>query len=261
MKTLWIITVLVLIGVGAYFFTRNSTTQIIQTFTPGISATPVPTPTPTASLIYGNGTVIIGITNTSVASDAISDVAITIDKMELHSDAQGWIEIANNPKTYRLPALKSSGQLELAGRATASADIYNQVRLTISKVVVKNKSGASKTAMVPTASFAMATTIPVNGKQFSALKIDILQDASLHTITNGGYLFAPVVTIEARSNATAYDSENNGITVEGGVISSNTKAGMDIDGSVKENFQIDSRAVIKLEGGTLKIEATPTPGN
>lgn len=253
-----IIIILVVIG-GIYFLTRGDGADT----TPTVSATPTLTTTPTATPtpISGTGKIIIDITDKAADMTAVSEVTMTLTKTEVHSQAKGWTTVWTGSNTFKLLSLKSTGHPQFAGSASVSSGFYDEVRLTIDKVVVKTKDGGQKTAKLPSGVFTVMTNAMVNGKQTSSVKIDILADKSLHTAATGEYVFAPTAEVEARTNVTASVDSHDVVTVTGGTVSSNTKAGMDLDGTVKADFMIDPAAVIKLEGGILKLStaATGTP--
>jgi len=191
----------------------------------------------------------------------VSEVEMTVSKVEVHSQTKGWITVSRKSNRYNLLALKSSGQLQFAGEASVTSGIYDEVKLSIDKVVIKTNDGAQKIARLPGKVFAVRTSAVVNGGQTSSIKVDIKADKSLHMTTTGEYVFAPTAEVEARSDTTASVDSSNMVTLTGGQVMSTTKAGMDLDGSVKADFQLDTNAVIKLEGGTLKLDLTGSVGN
>jgi hypothetical protein len=86
-----------------------------------------------------------------------------------------------------------------------------------------------------------------------------LADKSLHTTGKGEYIFAPVVKTESKSSAEVSVDTSGTVIIIGGHTDGVNTLGMDLDGSMKLNFQlsanqklsIDTNNVIKLEGTIL----------
>lgn len=211
-----------------------------------------PTSTPEKSF-SGRGEIILEVTDAAVDMKTVSEVQVTLNRLEMYSNAKGWITLSSQPKTYNLLELKSSGDLALAARKDVDAEAYSKLRLTIGTVTIKEKGGAERSAKLPSGTFLVDTTIVVNDEKTSSVKIDFLADKSLHATANGDYVFAPVIRFESRSNVTATVDSRSMVRINGGSQSSDVTAGMNLDGEVKINFQLDSDLVIKLENGTLKI--------
>lgn len=246
-KTLLVgILIAVAVAGGLYFY---------STIKPG-TETPAYSTSPSQTPVSGKGEVIFEVTDKAVDLKTVSEVELTASRMELYSATKGWVTVPSQPKTYKLLKLKSSGQLALAAKANVDAGVYSKVRFVIDKVVVKTKSGATQTARVPSGSFVVDSNVMVNGDATSSVKLDFLVDKSLHTAVSGEYVFAPVIEIEARKNTTASVDSQDIVTISDGSVTSDVTAGMDLDGSVKLNFQLDANAVIKLEGGVLRLNTS-----
>ena len=253
-KIIAAIVIILLVIVGVYFFTRGKNSVVDVSPSPSATTTTATaTPSASATPISGTGKVIVEITDKAADMAGVSDVQMTLSKVEVHSQAKGWVTVMKDASMYKLLSLKASGHLQFAGSASISADTLDQVKLTISKVIVVAKDGKQKTAILPGKEFAVMTSIMVNGKQTSSIKIDVLADKSLHTTATGEYVFAPTAEVESRSNTTATVDSRDVVILTGGTVSSNTKAGMDLDGTVKADFQLDANAVINLQGGVIKL--------
>ncbi|MCK6462416.1 MAG: DUF4382 domain-containing protein [Candidatus Pacebacteria bacterium] len=237
------------VAAGVYFYNQRNQNQegVFPTENP-FSSSAIST-----SPISGKGEVVFVVADKSVDLQGVSEVELTASRMELYSAGSGWVAVSGQAKTYNLLQLKSSDQLSLAGRADIDSGTYNQVRLTIDKVVVQTKNGARLTANVPSNTFAVANTVVVNSGETATVKLDFNVAESLHTTVSNEYVFAPVVEVEARSNADVAVGSNNIVSISGGSVSSDIKAGMDLNGEVKINFKLDAGAVIKLEGGVLEL--------
>ncbi len=213
-------------------------------------------PSPSKSPVSGKGEVIFEVTDKAIDMKSISEVELTMSRMELYSSVKGWVTVSEKPKTYKLLQLNSSSQLAFAAKTNIDAGTYTNIRLLIDKVVVKTKSGTMATAKLPSNAFTVSVNTLVNADETSSVKLDFLADKSLHTAVSGEYVFAPVVGIEERTNTTATTDAQGMVTISGGSVTSNTMFGMDLDGTMKLNFQLDANAVIKLEGGILKLNTT-----
>ncbi len=204
--------------------------------------------------VSGSGRVVFGITDAAADLGAVSTINMTVDEVSMHSNANGWITVANADKDFDLIALRNSGTLALAAEATIPAGSYDQVRVTIKKVAVVKKAGGTVEAKLPSGEFKYNANLVVAANATSSVSLDFLADASLHVTGNGTYIFAPVVRAEHRSNATVSVNSNNIVTIAGGRVDGDSTHGMDIDGSVKANFKIDAGAKVDINNGVIKVQ-------
>ena len=184
---------------------------------------------------------------------AVSAIDMTVDKVEMHSEAQGWVTVSETTKTFDLLEIKSKSRAELLAKAAVTADTYKQVRFHVKSIIV-TESGQKREAKIPSNEFRMNGVVKVVGNADTSAKFDVLADQSLHKTGNGEYIFAPVVKFESRSSATINVAADDTVTVMGGSTDENSKAGMDINGEVKVNFQLNLNSNLEIVGGVIKVK-------
>jgi len=200
------------------------------------------------------GRVVFSVTDAAANMSNISEITMTINKVEMHSTAEGWVTIESSNKAFNLLALKAGGEHAFAGDATVAAGTYDQVQVGISKIIVTTTDGKTAEAKLPSGELRINSTVVIVEGQTSTVSLDFIADASLHVTGQGGYIFAPVVQAESRSNAAATVSSDNKVTVTGGTVVSLVNVGVDISGEVKANFKIDPKTKLDLESnGIIKI--------
>lgn len=198
------------------------------------------------------GSLYITMTDAAANMNAVTAVNMTVDKVYIHNQTDGWVAVSQTPQTFDLLALHASGSQKLVAKVDATTGTYDQIWFHMTNVAV-TESGKVKTATLPSGDFKMTGTIKVVADAASSAKIDVLADKSLYKTAKGEFIFAPVVNFESRSSATANVDSNNIVTVTGGVVESTTTAGMDFDGSVKANFKLDLNANVQINGGVISL--------
>ncbi len=215
---------------------------------------------PQEAVKTGPGRVVVSVTDAALDMSNISEVTMTVNKVELHSEVMGWVTVSTTPKTYSLLDLKARGESALAGQASVSAGTYNQIRATISNIKVTTKAGAVSTAKLPSGELKLNGDIVVNSGETTSVNLDFLASASLHLTGNGLYVFAPVVHLEVRSdaqvdvNADEKDDKdtNEEVEVEDGAVEDEVDAGMDVNGEVKEDFELKDELEVE-SSGSIKV--------
>ncbi len=201
------------------------------------------------------GGLVVGVTDMTADISGVSDIQLQITKVEVHNQAQGWVEVSSRNRTYNLLDLKNTGRVELYAHTNMDIGAYDRVRITLGDVKVVTKSGQTVDVTIPGKQLVLNGNINVKAEEDAHLKLDFLADQSLHTATDNRFVFAPVVEMETRSNATINIENNNSIKVSGGNVDSMSRVGMDLDGTSKNNFKVNSDV-----GTGLKIENSPTGG-
>jgi len=208
-----------------------------------------------------NGTIILSVTDAAANMGTITNVDMSVDRVYLHSAAQGWVLVSQSAQTFSLLDLKSEGQLALLANIDVAVDTYDQVWLHITGVKV-TQAGKVIDATMPTGDFKVSGVMKVYENTTSTATIDVLADESLFVTDTKAIVFAPVVKFESRSNATATVDANNMVVISGGTIDASVNAGMDVSGEVKTNFKIDADSVLQINDGVLEIKgATNTETN
>ena len=231
-KTLmWIIIAIVVIGLGYYIYRVNvnsgETTDTTET---------------SQSQVMGKVTV--AFTDATASIKNVNEISMEVNKVELYSDTQGWVAVGSHQRVYKLLDLNKRSQAEIYTTADVSADTYTRARVTLGNVTVSTKNG-DKPATLPGKNLEMETKVVVNENQNASLKLDFVADRSL-------YLFAPFIQIEGRSDAQIDMTSEGIVTVSGGSVDTTQNVGMDVDGTVKNDFQLG--ADVKLD-----IDATGSP--
>jgi len=204
------------------------------------------------------GTLILGVKDAAVNMGAISSVMATVSKVEIHSAGQGWVTVSNNTQQYDLLALKNSGTVALLAKADINADTYDQVRLTVDKIVVV-ENGVQKEAKLPSGELKMNVTSTVSENNTSTAVFDVLADKSLHLTGSGKYIFTPVIQVETRQNATASVDTNNAVSISNGTVQTNGTVAMDVTGEMKNNFTLSANTTLEVTGNIIQV-TTPTGG-
>ncbi|MDO8512883.1 MAG: DUF4382 domain-containing protein [bacterium] len=208
------------------------------------------------------GRVVISVTDAAVDMTNISEITMTVNKVELHSEATGWVTASSATRTYSLLDLKARGESALAADANIAAGTYNQIRVTIDNIQVKTNTGTVSEAKLPSGQLKLNGEIVVNAEEITSVNLDFLASASLHMTGKGMYVFAPVVHMEVRSDVKIGISEDDKddkdeveeVEIEDGKIEEEIDAGMDVDGEVKKDFEINANAKVKIENGMIKLE-------
>ena len=239
-KTLWIVVAVIVVLGGAYLLT---------------SSPKVPPATEEQNTLSGEGRVIYSVTDAAADMGAISEINMTVSKVEMHSaaSADAWVTVSSTPKTFDLLELNASSENEVLADVKTAVGTYDQVRLSVDSIIVKMKDGSTKTAKLPSGVLKINTAVLVRAEETASVNFDFLADKSLHVTGNGTYIFAPVVKTEVKSGATVNVAANGVVTINGGKVDNSSQMGMDVDGSVKLNFQIDASKKLDI-GSDNKIK-------
>lgn len=214
----------------------------------------------TSSAQNGTGKVYVTVSDASADISNVSDVDMTISKVELHSATQGWITVSNSSNTFNLLTLKANGQVELAGEADVPADSYDQVRATISGVAVVTNSG-NKPAILTSNTLTIAGPVIVMAGVSSQANLDVNTSDSLHVATDGEYVFAPVVNFESRDTANVTVNSDNSVTVSGGTVDTNIIVGTDLSGVTHVGATLSPTAQIQINAGTPVLIGASASGS
>lgn len=245
--TVSVIVVVLLVGLGVWFAGNQQ---------------PAPAEN-TPSGVNTQGSVVFGITDAAADIKNVSEISMTVSKIEVHSTADAWVTLSGEAKTYNLLALNKSGEIILAGWANVAAGSYDQARIMVDKVTVTMTDGSTKTAKLPSGELKLMQDFMVTASTTSSVTLDFLGDRSLHLTGSGTYIFTPVVKSETRDNAEVEADAQGKLKIGGGSIRGNSNFGMDLNGEVKKDFEVkagtkielDAKGEIKLPAGLLKIES------
>ncbi|MDO8504493.1 MAG: DUF4382 domain-containing protein [Candidatus Liptonbacteria bacterium] len=194
----------------------------------------------------GQGKLVIGITDAAAEIQNVSSIMMTVEKVEVQSAAQGWITVASSSKQYDLLQLKQTGAVALLADVNLSAGTYDQLRLTISKVLV-TASGTVQEAKLPSGTLKIVGRLVIlDGKTATAV-LDFKADKSLHVTGNGKFILTPVVNLKTKSDASVEKKSDDTLKIDGGKDEDNVNVGMDERGDTKEDFELDENAKFELE--------------
>ena len=202
------------------------------------------------------GALFIGITDASADINNVNNIDMSVIKVEVHSATKGWMTVSSDSKKYKLLSLKASGKTEFYAKENIEPGTYDRARVTLGDTVVQTKTRGDVKAVLLSSQIVMNINTKIKNGEDSHIKLDFLADKSLHTTTDGQYVFAPVIKAEARSNAKVDIKSNNEVIISGGNIDSSVEVGVDIDGSSKSNFKLNTEKALKVEsslGGHLKF--------
>lgn len=174
-------------------------------------------------------------------------IAMTVDKVEVHSAAEGWATVSTASKVYDLLVLKQSGAAMLLADVKLDAGTYEQVRLRISKVMVTTAEG-TKEAKLPSETLKIVGRFTVRADETSSVLLDFLADKSLHITGKGEFILAPVVKLETRTDAEVAVAANGTVTVAGGEVETRKTVGMDEEGETDDDFQLKGNLSIEANG-------------
>src|SRR5665213_1976884 len=209
----------------------------------------------TAAIPQGSGKVIYSITDAATNMGAVTEVDMTASQIDMHSAANGWITVSTTPQTFNLLELNAKNQTSLLAGVNIPVGTYDQVRLTIDKIVVKTNDGATNTAKLPSGMLTVNANVVVKDGATTSVHFDFLASKSLHLTSDGKYIFAPVMHVQTKSDADVTVDANKVVTISNskGKIDSDENVGMDINGSVKANFELDAKTQFDVVNDVIKI--------
>ncbi len=235
-----VIAILVVIG-GIYYFTQKSTTD-----------------SSTTSTSSATGKIIFSISDAAMDMGTISEVNMTVNSMSVHSQTEGWVTVSGTPHTYKLLELNAKNESQIFADFQAATGTYDMVRISVEKIVVVTKAGATQEAKLPSGELKIDTTLVVKSNATSSIDFDFLADKSIHMTGNGSYIFAPVINVTAKSDTNATVNAFGTVNVIGGHVDSDVTSGMDVDGNIKVNFQLDAKEKLDIVNGIVKLHSTST---
>ncbi|HEV8289749.1 MAG TPA: DUF4382 domain-containing protein [Candidatus Norongarragalinales archaeon] len=199
-----------------------------------------------ANVGAGAGRVVFAVTDAAADMGSVSSVKMTIDKVEAHNDAQGWVTVSTASKTYDLIALKAQGKTVVLADYQLQSGTYQQVRLHISNVVVTDSSG-DHTAKLPSNELKIIGNTVVQENTTSSVLFDFIVDKSLHVTGDGQYIFAPVVHFQTREKTRTEVRSDESVDIQNGQTDDDKEVGMDVNGNVQVGAQIPANARLNIE--------------
>lgn len=121
-------------------------------------------------------------------------VWVTFDAVAVHrsglNNSSGWSTLNVSGTTVDLMALNGSAFAQVIGVATLPAGHYEQIRLTVAKVVVGLTSGTMLNASVPNGQADVNGAFSIASGLTTTASIDIDLASSLHVVMAGPLLMA-----------------------------------------------------------------------
>jgi len=194
------------------------------------------------------GRAVFAITDVAADMGAVTSVNVTIDSVEAHNSALGWVTVSSAQQTYDLLKLKAEGSKALLGDVNLTPGSYQQVRLVISKVTVTDSSAHE--AKLPSGELKIVGGFNVSENSTSAVIFDFIASDSLHVTGKGEYIFAPVVKLTAVEGADVDASSKSDVKVRGGSEKS-IEVGMGLDGTTGEGVKVAKDKKLSIEGGKI----------
>lgn len=191
------------------------------------------------------GRVVFSITDAAADLESVSNIYVTVDKVEVLKQGSTWVTVSSTPKTYDLLKLKTEASHAVLADVQLEEGVYNQIRLEISEVMVVDATGEHQ-ARLPSSELKFVGDIEVRKGTTSTASLDFIADESLHVTGNGTYVMAPVVQVETRTNAQASVVLPSSVTISGGSVKSKQKFGMDLEGNIAVGTQVSPTAVINI---------------
>src|SRR5947209_3436469 len=82
------------------------------------------------------GDMYVSISDGTRTINKVTEVSLTLERVELRSPGGGWVSVTGAPQTLELLALKRSGALQLVGQTRVPAGLYTEVRVTVGAVSI-----------------------------------------------------------------------------------------------------------------------------
>ncbi len=183
--------------------------------------------------------------NQSETNEGETNETETDETEENASDnADSWVTILNESKTYDLLAL--TNVKELLTSANVEAGSYNIIRLQISNVsVVMN--GQTQEAKLPSSKIDIEVRFTVTANSTSLVGLDFNLNDSLHITGDGKIIMAPVIKVEV-DRGVKVEVKDGEVKKTGGERETETEVGMDEHGNVGEGKRINETKDLEIGG-------------
>ncbi len=249
-KFIIVITAVVLVAFVWFFFYSKPAVSPATTENEGQKTeTKNEAPNP---ITTGTGRVVFAVTDAAIGLEEYSSIILSISEIRLQSAAKGWITVSEDKKQFDLLALKRSGLNALLADVTVDAGNYNQIRLSVDKITVIEKDGATSEAKLPSKDLRILGKLAVLDGKISSVLFDFLADKSLHMTGAGQRIFAPVIKLETRNNVNVAINGNL-VQFSEGAVSTDTTVGMNESGAFETGTGLDPKATLDVIGDTIRL--------
>ncbi len=192
-----------------------------------------------------SGRAVFSISDKAADMGAVTSINVTVDSLSVHSKGGAWISLSNSAQTFDLLDLRAKGTAKLLAEANIQPGSYDQLEISVSKVVVVDASGEHD-AKLPSNKLRINGSLEVKADATAAANFDFIADQSLHMTGDGEYILAPVIHLEAKQDASAKINSNKEVDVSGGKTTDDVRVGTDIEGSVDIGLRITSDAELHI---------------
>jgi hypothetical protein len=196
---------------------------------------------------HTSGNLYIGVTDATTDINNVDAITLSIKKVELHSLAKGWVTVSSDSKMYDLLALHASGTTKLYAKESIAVGAYDRARITMGDTTIHTKTNGNVKAYTPADQLVMSMNIIVGENTNTMMKLDVLADKSLHTTSDGKFIFAPVVNAESKNDTTVSVEKDDSMKMTNGTVGSSVSVGIDLDGISKTNFVLDNTSTISVD--------------
>lgn len=231
-----VIALVVIVVLGAFFFTKSD---------------------PRGEGDQGpQGSIVISVTDAAVEMKNVSKVMLTISDIQMRRETGGYVTVSTKDKTYSLLELDANGKMMLYANTEIPVGTYNQIRVALDGVTLVTSDGIQKQVVLVEDNFEIESPILVKeDSQTSTVALDFLASESLHTATDGTYVFAPVVALKAQSGAQAMINKETGeVKFTNGEITAESRVGVTLSGETKIDFRLSNDVKLQiLQDGTIEI--------
>lgn len=140
----------------------------------------------------GNGHLAVAVHDAPCSECA--HVWVTFDSVAVHqsgpNNTSGWTTLNVSGTTVDLMALNGSAFAQVIGVVNLAPGHYEQIRLTVSKVVVALSNGTTLNASVPNGQADVNGAFNISSGMTTSASIDIDLASSLHVVLAGPLLMA-----------------------------------------------------------------------
>ncbi len=251
-----IIGIVVIVGVFYFSSSRPSLQMPSQnqgnTSTTGNTETGGSVPAPVQS--KSTGRVVFSVSDEAVGLDTLQSVLLTINEVSVQSPQSGWVSVSKTPRTFDLLALKNSGRNELLSDVNLSAGTYNQIRLSIGKVVVVQKNGLKNVeAKVPSQTLRFNAKLVVEKGKASGASFDFNAGKALHSTGEGTLVFFPVFTVDTVHGVGKVQILAGNVELLNGLPDFDQTLGVDENGNLKVGYSINAVTKIEFMGKVIHL--------
>lgn len=215
--------------------------------------------------------VVFSITDAAADIANVSDIELVIDKLEMYSAAEGWVNIDIDNDEFHLLELRDQNRAQILAEAMVDEGTYDQIRLTIDSVTMRmgststtstaaTSTATSTQATLPSRQLVIAARVNAQANATSSVLLDFLADESTRRTTRGQFVFIPVVRLDSRSDVdVAINTQNQAVVVTGGENEASSTFGMDLSGQTRANFRLGNNVRLDISNGLLiDLNATST---